>query len=645
METLATYLLKSSVWLTGFMLVYVLFLRNERFFTLNRFYLVSGILGSVIFPLFTWHYTVVLPVSPAVEVSDPLVQGFVAPERTFTWQDALLICYLCGIFYLAFRMIRQTVPVFRLIKQSETELHRAVRLIRTAEYPASFSFFSFVFVNPSTDETETNEIVNHELEHIRQRHWIDLLLFEILRMAQWFNPAIWLYGHFIRQNHEFLADERALQRTANPAVYRAALLNQLFGGPVIALANSFNYSLNKKRFTMMKQKIESPFRKLRLLMVFPLVAGIFYAFATPEYQFIQSGNSGQEKSAATQETKTVKGKVMDNQGNPLKNASVVIAGKTVGTVTDDSGNFILKVTDDSPLFISYVGFENQKLAPDFKNEMAITMTKKVFVILSDEPLDKAKKEEPLNVNDSKALVIVDGNEIGKGELDQIKPDKVESVSVLKGETATKLYGDKGKNGVVLVTLKSDKKNSETFKVQADSPLKFRSVDGSGKEPLYVKDWVITESKDIQNIPPDDIESINIWKGEEAIKKYGDKGKNGVIEITMKKKSDVFVVVEEMPEYPGGNEALRAFLETSVKYPAEALKNGIQGKVYVNFVVTKTGSIANAKVVRAVSPELDKEAIRVVSSMPAWKPGKQRGQNVDVSFTVPVDFKIPTEEKK
>ena len=119
MEALATfalYLIKSSVWLTGFALVYLVFLRNERFFTLNRIFLVSGILISVIFPFFTWHYTVVLPIVPNVEISDPQVQGIVVTEEPlFTTQNALLFLYLSGIIYLIFRMIRQTLPVFRII--------------------------------------------------------------------------------------------------------------------------------------------------------------------------------------------------------------------------------------------------------------------------------------------------------------------------------------------------------------------------------------------------------------------------------------------------------------------------------------------------------------------------------------------------
>ena len=145
----------------------------------------------------------------------------------------------------------------------------------------------------------------------------------------WFNPVSWLYGHLIRQNHEYLADERALQRSSNPTIYRAALLNQMFGGPVISLTNSFNYSLNKKRFNMMKQITYSPFRKLKLLLVLPLIAGVFYAFATPEYKFVQAaGNT--EVSKAQQNLKTVKGKVVKEDGSPLQGTSIVVSGSTIG---------------------------------------------------------------------------------------------------------------------------------------------------------------------------------------------------------------------------------------------------------------------------------------------------------------------------
>jgi len=102
-------------------------------------------------------------------------------------------------------------------------------------------------------------------------------------------------------------------------------------------------------------------------------------------------------------------------------------------------------------------------------------------------------------------------------------------------------------------------------------------------------------------------------------------------------AQVFFIVEEMPEFPGGELALRKFIAQSIKYPVIAQENGIQGKVYVNFVVDKDGSVTSSKIARGVDPSLDKEALRVVNSLPKWKPGKQRGKAVKVSYTVPINF--------
>lgn len=104
-------------------------------------------------------------------------------------------------------------------------------------------------------------------------------------------------------------------------------------------------------------------------------------------------------------------------------------------------------------------------------------------------------------------------------------------------------------------------------------------------------------------------------------------------------SVVFQVVEEMPDFPGGVQALMDYLSKNVRYPAEAHAIGAQGRVIVSFVVKKDGSISDTKVERSVNPYLDKEAERVIAAMPKWKPGKQRGQAVNVKFTVPVSFKL------
>ncbi len=333
MESLGLYLLKSAVWLTGFTLVFLMVLRNERYFQLNRAFLLSGIFASIVLPLYTWHYAVILPSLPAPEISFPELseQPFITTPVTapstgipFYWW-----LYGIGIAFLAFRLMWQTIMVIIKLRRSGYVKHGSIKLIRTPEFAASFSFFSFVFVNPSTSDIEMEEIVNHESGHIQKRHWFDLLLVELLRMLQWFNPFVWIYAHLVRQNHEYMADEMALQRTSNPAIYHATLLNQMLGMPVINLANSFNYSLNKKRFKMMKKKIDSPFRKLRMLLVLPLVAMVFYAFAKPEY--ITPQTSLNEKVNIVNAGKDVKGNVSDADGKPLQGAN---PGKQNGKSVD-----------------------------------------------------------------------------------------------------------------------------------------------------------------------------------------------------------------------------------------------------------------------------------------------------------------------
>jgi len=106
-----------------------------------------------------------------------------------------------------------------------------------------------------------------------------------------------------------------------------------------------------------------------------------------------------------------------------------------------------------------------------------------------------------------------------------------------------------------------------------------------------------------------------------------------------KNDDVFVIVEEMPEYPGGEDALRTWLSENIRYPEEAKNDSIQGIVYVTFVIDEKGEVIDSKLARGASPALDKEALRVIGAMPDWKPGKQKGTEVKVSYTIPISFKL------
>ncbi|WP_167610733.1 M56 family metallopeptidase [Maribellus sediminis] len=309
METFALYLLKSALWIAGFALVYVLFLQNERYFVLNRIFLVGGLLAAIFLPFYTWHYVVELNTESIVTIAgDPQqpVKDAAVTTNSFSVQKALLFLYLAGVLFMVFRTLKSTIPVLRVIFKAKVYRYGSIKLVRDAKFPASFSLVSYVFVHPSIDEPELSEILKHEQEHIRQKHWIDLLLFGILRTIQWFNPIVWFYGRLIRQNHEYLADKHALQSSSNPGVYRAALLNQIVGGSIIPLTSSFNFSFNKKRFNMMNHTIQSPLRKLKLLLIVPVFAGILYAFAVPEYKNV---SATEVQNDSIQETKILVGNI------------------------------------------------------------------------------------------------------------------------------------------------------------------------------------------------------------------------------------------------------------------------------------------------------------------------------------------------
>ena len=640
MEAFASYLLKSVIWTAGFTVVFILFLRNERFFFLNRIYLIVGILTSFFFPLVSVHYTVVLPVFRNFQ-SDSAVVTEVQKAGSSVMPDLriiLTLLYVSGVLLVLTLILKQARAVVRAIKKSEIISLSQVKLIKTPDYTYAFSFFSYVFVNPSITDIETEEIMNHELVHIRQKHWFDLLLVELLCMLQWFNPLVWIYVRFMRQNHEYLADEVALQRTSNPAIYRAVLLNQIVGAPVVSLTNSFNYSRNKKRFTMMKNIISSPYRKMKILLILPVFAIVLYAFAKPDYKykFVDTGSGNYIQSASVLQHE-VKGTVVQQDGEPLPGASIVVQGTFLGASADAKGYFkIDNMPDDKLLIVSFVGFKSKILKPVFTSDMTIQMTRDT-VLLANDP-----------------LVVVDGV-ITNIDIDKIDPATIESVNVLKDKSATNKpatdkYGEKGKNGVVEVLTK----------------------DYMGKV-LVVIDGVLHEKDGMSKIQMEDIKTMNVLAVKPAMEKYGEKGKNGAMEITLYKSSDEkpdirvvseqpgdpktgkepfevvqavskpdtdkFVVVEEMPSFPGGRSAMQAWITDNLQYPAAAAKNKITGKVYVSFTVSKTGKVKNVVVSKSASPLLNAEAIRVISSMPDWKPATQAGKTVDVQYKVPVEFKL------
>ena len=173
------------------------------------------------------------------------------------------------------------------------------------------------------------------------------------------------------------------------------------------------------------------------------------------------------------------------------------------------------------------------------------------------------------------------------------------------------------------------------------------ADGETKavpDPLILVDGKEVTKAEMDRLLPDSIASISVLKDSVSVAQFGDKGKNGVIVIKTKNRfapdEEVFDVVEQMPDYPnGGMKGLMEYLHKQIKYPKEAVDKKVEGRVLVQFIVSKEGDIVEPKILRSVDAPLDAEALRVINNLPKWKPGMQKGKPVAVRFTVPITFKL------
>lgn len=225
----------------------------------------------------------------------------------------------------------------------------------------------------------------------------------------------------------------------------------------------------------------------------------------------------------------------------------------------------------------------------------------------------------------------DGSFLVKGTiltLDGLKMNKADAVNIVidenvKQEDVAKVKEFLREHNVLKINLIKAETNKEITSLSVNELT----------SPNIMIDGVVSDENALKNLNPETIDEVKV-----------DKDKNSIIITTKARESETaaheeeFVVVEEMPQFPGGNEAMQKYIAENLKYPKTAIK-GEQGRVIVSFVINKRGKVGDVKLIRSVSPELDAEAVRVIQDMPDWIPGKQRGKAVNVRYTIPIVFKL------
>ncbi|WP_119845460.1 M56 family metallopeptidase [Reichenbachiella sp. MSK19-1] len=283
MDRFLIYLLESSLILVGFYLLYHLVLRPETFFSLNRFYLITILLVSLIFPLLSFDFgTDELPVvkAPILEVSQARkayydafelwsfdhLSGNVVSEVTsvsiwsgINWwqlsQQVFVVIYLIGVVVCLSRTFWTFRWVFGLIRQYPLQKMDDLTLVKVAYPIAPFSFLKFVFVHEvMIGSTEFDQILAHERTHVHQRHSIDLIIVQLLAAFLWFNPVIWQLIKSLKTTHEYIADNKIMNAGYSLVEYQSLLLRQLISNNSYGLVHNFNLTFIKKRITMMKNQ-------------------------------------------------------------------------------------------------------------------------------------------------------------------------------------------------------------------------------------------------------------------------------------------------------------------------------------------------------------------------------------------------------
>lgn len=420
------YILQVNLGLVLFYALYKLVCTRDTFFRSRRFILLLALVLPFVLPLVDvreWlesrdslimlthlDYSVVLP--------EIVVGSETAEAGNGVWvlSDWVKYLYLAGVLVLSVRFLVQTCSLWHLILRTPEETINGIRVKCLNGSSGPFSFFGWIFLNPAAvKEDELDEILTHEMAHVKQRHSVDVLLAEMVSICCWMNPFSWLLKREVRLNLEFLADKRVVEAGFATKSYQYHLLGLAYSHKY-GLSNNFNFSHLKKRIIMMNKKKSNGTGRIKYAL-----------FMLPAFALLVAGNISCSQGASEKQD--------------------------------------------------------------------------------------AKEES-------------------------VAPDSVVAV------------------------------------------------------------------------PTDSVA-----------------------------KDEVFMVAEQMPEYPGGMKELFKFLQDNVKYPESAKKNKVQGRVIVQFVVEKDGTPTEFNVVRSVDPDLDAEALRVMKAMSKWKPGMQKGEPVRVKYTVPVAFQL------
>jgi TonB-dependent SusC/RagA subfamily outer membrane receptor len=562
MESLLTYIIQVNLLLGIIYLGYIGLLKGLTFYFLNRAYFLVGGLFAFLYPFLDLKSLFVQRGLNMGVVGEQISLYIMEPEvqQQLTLGRLVEVVFMAGAVLLLLKFVFQLLSLLRIHLNSRSDQWRTY-LFRNVLIPiVPFSFLNKIYVNKGQHvDAELKDIFKHEDIHVKGLHSLDILLFEMILVCCWYNPFVWLMRRAIRQNLEFLTDQQVLDKGIDKQTYQYSLLNVSKKGTSVGLSNQFNFKLLKRRIMMMNKKRSSKIELSKYAFLLPvfLLTGAAFTVSKAEGS-IEGVVEKANETVLPIQLPTVDLKSQEDQSNRSSTALADTLAKANQVEARDFKEIKRSAIDFS---------KNQKYFVDNK-----LVSKAEFLAIPEGNLAKywfSNDSDMIKYRTKSSIDIAGGailantvemqhhSDIAQKKLrcvmngivqektftvDDIDPNAIASVSVLQGKAAIDKYGeDVGKDGILEVNLKEGahigkdmtKLKGLTIGVTyRDDQL----TNDKSTDVVYVIDGKRADQKMMKELAltPEEIATLSVWKDDEALKKYGEDAKNGVLVISTKK---------------------------------------------------------------------------------------------------------------
>jgi hypothetical protein len=550
MEALLIYIAKSTGLVILFYCAYYFLLRKETFFNSNRWFLLIGLFTSVILPFAVYTKIIWVKPTPATVINLSPINTFQTIENNsseINWLFLVSLVYCIGFLILLVKLGMDFYSLHTVLKGKKIQQQADFKFIDTTDNIAPFSYFEYIVYNSSMyTASELENIIEHEKVHSDQNHTIDVLISRAFCLLFWFNPVIWLYKKAITQNLEFIADKEAAQKISDKKAYQYTLLKITTHESCVAITNHFYQSLIKKRIVMLNKNQSKKGSSWKLCLVIPALAAFVFLF---------------QIEVIAKEKKEIKKEVLNN--NEASEDIYKISKTTTDQELKEIAENLKKKHNTDAVFSDVRRNSNNELTGLKVDLKRSSEEAQVFMIEGNQAIKECQIIVVTESDGSKNIKLVTENEAtqvkvteqeNKVEVKKVKNSKTDCNAKTNNNTHTSISTSTcthtaDVNVNVNANVNSDvnanpNTNVKIIKTSYNSNFNIEprtntitTIQTNGSESskkitqlVVVNGEVNTDIKkgsDIQNLR---IETIRILKDENAIKKYGDKGKDGVIEI-------------------------------------------------------------------------------------------------------------------